>query len=245
MSNRFRLDGKRVVVTGASSGIGRQIAIGASRAGAGVILSGRNEDRLSEARDQLEAGIDHMIVPADLTQPEDIATLAKRVGSIDGIVHAAGIAGPAPIRVVSREFLQTRFESNYFAPVLLTQKLLVGNQIAAGGSILFIASIAAHTGTQGMSVYSGTKSSLVVTAKCLALEVAKRRIRANCVSPAVVRTPIFTILERDWLDETAKRYPLGLGTPDDVAHASVFFLSDASRWITGQALIMDGACPWI
>ena len=110
---------------------------------------------------------------------------------------------------------------------------------------MFIASIAAHTGTQGMSVYSATKASLVVTAKCLALEVAKRRIRVNALSPAVVRTPIFKPKEQEWLDETEKRYPLGLGTPEDVANASVFFLSDASRWITGQALIMDGACPWI
>lgn len=245
MTKRFSLEGKRIMVTGASSGIGRQIAVVVSDAGASVILTGRNEERLEETSTQLAEGIDHTKLIADLTRSEDIAALAAAVGTIDGIVHAAGIAGPAPIRVVNRDFLQTRFESNYFAPVLLTQKLLVSNQIAAGGSILFIASIAAHTGTQGMGVYSSTKASLVVTAKCLALEVAKRKIRVNCLSPAVVRTPIFTILEHDWLDETEKRYPLGLGTTDDVAHASVFFLSDASRWITGEALIMDGACPWI
>ena len=210
-----------------------------------MILTGRNEERLEETRTQLAEGIDHTKLIADLTRSEDIAALASAVGTIDGIVHAAGIAGPAPIRVVNREFLQTRFESNYFAPVLLTQRLLASNQIAAGGSILFIASIAAHTGTQGMSVYSSTKASLVVTAKCLALEVAKRKIRVNCVSPAVVRTPIFKPKEQEWLDETEKRYPLGLGTTNDVANASVFFLSDASRWITGETLIMDGACPWI
>ena len=96
-----------------------------------------------------------------------------------------------------------------------------------------------------MSVYSATKAALVVTAKCLALEVAKRKIRVNCLSPAVVVTPIFSILDSDWLEKTAVRYPLGLGKPEDVANAATFFLSDASRWITGQTLIMDGACPWI
>jgi NAD(P)-dependent dehydrogenase (short-subunit alcohol dehydrogenase family) len=244
MSNPFCLEGKRILVTGASSGIGRQIAIGASNAGASVILNGRDETRLSEALGLLASG-EHVTIKADLTRDDEIASLAASVRTIDGVVHAAGMAGPAPLRVVTRDFLQTRFDSNYFAAVLLTQRLLAGNQVAAGGSIVFIGSIAAHTGTQGMSVYSATKAALSVTAKCLALEVAKRRIRANCISPAVVRTPIFKILEQGWLDETEKRYPLGLGRPEDVANAAVFFLSDASRWITGQSLIMDGACPWV
>jgi NAD(P)-dependent dehydrogenase (short-subunit alcohol dehydrogenase family) len=245
MRKQFRLDGKRIAVTGASSGIGRQIAVTASNAGAAVVVSGRNYERLAETRNHLVSGLGHESVIADLSRAEDIEEFAQRVGVLDGIVHAAGIAGPAPIRIVNRDFLQTRFQTNYFAPVLLTQKLLAGNQLAGGGSILFIASIAAHTGTPGMAVYSATKASLVVTSKCLALEVAKRRIRVNALSPAVVRTPIFKPKEQEWLDETERRYPLGLGTPEDVANVSIFFLSDASRWITGQSLIMDGACPWI
>jgi NAD(P)-dependent dehydrogenase (short-subunit alcohol dehydrogenase family) len=124
-------------------------------------------------------------------------------------------------------------------------RFLARSAIRNGGSVIFISSISAHTGTHGMSVYSATKASLVVTAKCLALEVAKRGIRANCLSPGVVRTPLFKDFEQGWLEETEKRYPLGLGRPEDVAWASVFMLSDSSRWITGQALIMDGACPWI
>src|SRR4051812_39480351 len=113
MSNRFQLEGKRVVVTGASSGIGRQIALGISRVGATVVVSGRDEARLTETFSQLEPGPEHCMTIADLTRTEDIARLARVAGTINGIVHAAGIAGPAPIRVVTREFLQTRFDSNY------------------------------------------------------------------------------------------------------------------------------------
>jgi NAD(P)-dependent dehydrogenase (short-subunit alcohol dehydrogenase family) len=147
--------------------------------------------------------------------------------------------------MASRAFVQERLDANYLAPVMLTQRMLVKNTIRNSGSILFIASIAAHTGTAGMAIYSATKAGLVSTAQCLALELARRKIRVNCLSPAIVRTPLFKPEEQEWLKETEKRYPLGLGEPDDVANAAMFMLADASRWITGQALIMDGACPWI
>jgi NAD(P)-dependent dehydrogenase (short-subunit alcohol dehydrogenase family) len=245
MASQFRLDAKRVLVTGASSGLGRAIALAVGSAGAELIVTGRDEERLLATASTLPSGPQHTAVTADLTVEADLQRLTREAGSVDGIVHAAGIKGPAPIRVVTKKFLDERFDSNYFAPILLTQRLLVESRIKPGGSILFLSSIAAHTGTHGMSVYSATKASLVVTAKCLALEVARRAIRVNCVSPAVVRTPIFQGFEEQWLNDMEQRYPLGLGKPEDVANASVFFLSDASRWITGQTLIMDGACPWV
>ena len=245
MPSRFRLDKKRILVTGASSGLGRAVAVAASAQGATLIASGRDEARLAETLGLLGDSAPHAVIAADLTVDDDIVRLAKSTGAIDGVVHCAGIAGPIPLRAVSRQFLDERFDSNYFAPVLLTKHLLINGLVNSSGSILFLSSIAAHTGTHGMSVYSATKAALVVTAKCLALEVAKRKIRVNCLSPAVVVTPIFSILDSDWLEKTAVRYPLGLGKPEDVANAATFFLSDASRWITGQTLIMDGACPWI
>jgi NAD(P)-dependent dehydrogenase (short-subunit alcohol dehydrogenase family) len=245
MGSQFRLDGKRVLVTGASSGIGHSIAVAASNLGAEIVACGRDNNRLEATIGSLRAAPGHTMIVADLTLDEDLNRLVAEAGNLHGIVHAAGIKGPAPIRVVTRKFLDERFNANYFAPVLLSQRLLAENRISNGGSILFLASIAAHTGTHGMSVYSATKASLVVTAKCLALEVARRSIRVNCLSPGVVRTPIFDGFEEKWLNDMEKRYPLGLGTPEDVANASVFFLADASRWITGQTLIMDGACPWI
>ena len=244
MPGRFHLDGKSILITGASSGLGRQIAVTVSRLGAQVTITGRNEERLAETFAGLEPG-NHRRFLCDLTDDAALTKLVEDTGAIDGVVHSAGIAGPAPLKVVSAAFVQERLAANYLAPTMLTQRLLARNGLRPGASILFVASIAAHTGTAGMSIYSATKAGLVVTAKCLALELARRKIRVNCLSPAVVRTPIFKIFERDWLDETEKRYPLGLGEPEDVANAAVFLLSDASRWITGQALIMDGACPWI
>ena len=242
---QFRLDGKRILVTGASSGIGRAIARAVTVAGGSVIASGRNADRLAETVAQCARPAEHVAVVADLTDDSDASRLAESTGTIDGVVHAAGVKAPVPIRVVTRKFIEERFNTNYVSTALLTQRLLAKNRIANGGSILFMSSISAHTGTHGMAIYSATKASLIATAKCLALEVAKRRIRVNCLSPGVVRSPLWDDADPNWLEEMEKRYPLGLGQPEDVANASVFFLADASRWITGQTLIMDGACPWI
>jgi NAD(P)-dependent dehydrogenase (short-subunit alcohol dehydrogenase family) len=242
---QFRLDGKHILVTGASSGIGRAAARAITLAGGSVIASGRNADRLAETAAQFVRPADHVTVVADLTDDSDVGRLADTTGTIDGVVHAAGVKAPVPLRVATRKFIEERFNTNYVATALLTQRLLAKNRIANGGSILFMSSISAHTGTHGMAIYSATKAALIATAKCLALEVAKRSIRVNCVSPGVVRSPLWADADPNWLEAMEKRYPLGLGTPEDVANASVFFLSDASRWITGQTLIMDGACPWI
>jgi NAD(P)-dependent dehydrogenase (short-subunit alcohol dehydrogenase family) len=245
MSDPFRLAGKRVLVTGASSGIGRQAAIAASRAGAAIVATGRDPERLAETMSMLESREGNVATTGDLAVDGDLTKIAETAGAVDGVVHAAGITGPIPVRVVTRPFIQDRFDANYFGPLLLTQRILARNRMRANGSIVFIASISAHTGTRGMSVYSSTKASLVVTAKCLALEVAKHGIRVNCLSPGLVRTPLFRPDEQEWLDNEEKRYPLGLGTPEDVANAALFLLVPASRWMTGQTIIMDGACEFV
>ncbi len=245
MSDPFRLAGKRVLVTGASSGIGRQAAIAASRAGAAIVATGRDPERLAETMSMLDSREGNVATTGDLAVDGDLTTIAETAGAVDGVVHAAGITGPIPVRVVTRPFIQDRFDANYFGPLLLTQRILARNRMRANGSIVFIASISAHTGTRGMSVYSSTKASLVVTAKCLALEVAKHGIRVNCLSPGLVRTPLFKPDEQEWLDNEEKRYPLGLGTPEDVANAALFLLAPASRWMTGQTIIMDGACEFV
>lgn len=245
MSDPFRLDGKRILITGASSGIGRAIAIAVSQMGGIVLANGRNPDRLKSVVDDLVPNSEHRAIVGDLRDQHNVAEIAAVSGSVDGIVHGAGIVGVSPVRVVTREFMLDRFESNYFGPMMLTKGMLAKNQVRPEGSIVFLASIAAHTGTRGVSVYSATKASLIVTTKCLALEVSKHRIRVNCLSPGLVRTPIFKPEEQEWLNEEEKRYALGLGEPEDVAHAAVFLLAPASRWMTGQTIIMDGACEWI
>lgn len=245
MGDPFRLDAKRILVTGASSGIGRQTAIAVSRAGADLVITGRHEERLAETMTLLDQPARHQSILGDLVKDSDLTRVADLGGVLDGVVHAAGMTGPVPARLVTRAFAQERFDANYFAPVLLSQRILAKNRLRAKGSIVFIASISAHTGTRGMGVYSSTKASLVVTAKCLALEVAKHGVRANCLSPGLVRTPLFKTDEQEWLDSEEKRYPLGLGTGEDVANAALFLLSPASRWITGQTIIMDGACEFV
>lgn len=238
-ANFFRLESKSVLVTGASSGIGRAISLACAQAGATVTLHGRDLNRLHASRDALP-GSGHHVLQGDLQEPDSVIALGDQCQALHGVVHCAGIHGVAPMRLVQRAMLLQVFQINYVAPVILTQRLLMKKKIQSGGSILFMSSIAAHTGKVGVGPYSGSKAALLGTMRPLALEVAKHGIRVNALCPGIVRTPLFDGNE-DWLDnEVSANYPLGLGEPEDVAHAAVFFLSDASRKITGTDLSIDG-----
>ncbi len=238
--NPFSLEGKRVLVTGASSGIGRQTAITFSKMGATLVISGRNEARLDETLAAMPAG-EHVAIPADVTSKEQRDGLADQCGALHGVVHCAGASALAPIRMASEKHLRELFTLNYDGPILLTQRLLQRKSIQNSGSILFIASIAAHIGVPGVGVYSGTKAALLATVRCLAMELIKSKIRVNCLSPALVESPLLEMMAQHVsLEEKARDYPLGLGKPEDVANAAVYFISDASRWVTGTTLIMDG-----
>ncbi len=243
----FRLDGKNILVTGASSGIGRQTAISCSRMGAKLFITGRNAERLSSTLNELE-GEGHQQLTADLTVQAEINLLVDQCGKIHGVFHSAGVSGVAPIRQISEQFLHHVFQSNYFAPMLLTQRLLAKAAIQKSGSIVFMSSTAAHLGVQGVGAYSGTKAALLASMRCLAIEQARHGIRANCLSPDLVETPLLIGSgpsgNQEWLDMQRKRHPLGLGTPEDVANAAIYLLSDASRWVTGTTLIMDGGVTY-
>lgn len=241
-NNPFHLRGKTILVTGASSGIGREVAIQCAKVGARLVISGRDEARLNETLAAL-VGSDHRAVLADLTEQQQLHALVEQAGAIDGVVHGAGTHGKVPVRLISESSLDRVFSTNFNAPVLLTQRLLYQKNIRDGGSILFISSIAAHTGTVGMGVYSASKTALIGLIRCLALEVAKRGIRANALSPGLVDTPLVNV-DRAWLDEQSKKYPLGIGQPEDIAYAAIYFLSDASRKITGISFNMDGGIPF-
>ena len=240
-ANPFGLNGSAVLVTGASSGIGRQIAISCAAMGARVIASGRNEQRLNDTLGSL-AGSGHSAIAAELTLESDIDRLVEQAGIVNGVVHCAGISRLAPLRMASQSHIAEVWKTNYEAPVLLTQRLLAKNRIAADGSILFMSSIAAFIGVAGVGVYSGSKAALIATMRCLAMEVVKRRIRVNCLAPALVESPLLEATEKMVLsiETTRADYPLGFGKAEDVANAAVFFLSGASRWITGTTLVMDG-----
>lgn len=238
----FQLLDKTILVTGASSGIGQAVALACAQAGAQVVLHGRDADRLDASLQSLP-GVGHVAIQGDLQKQEEVMSLADQSPSLNGVVHCAGIYGVAPMRLVQLDMLQRVFQINYFAPMTLTQRLLIKRKIQHGGSVLFISSIAANTGRAGVGPYSGSKAALLGSMRPLALEVAKHGIRANALCPGIVRTPIFSGQEQWLTDEVEKTYPLGLGQPEDVAHAAVFFMADASRKITGTAFSIDGGVP--
>lgn len=244
-SNPFSLAGKRILVSGASSGIGQQIAVSCAQMGANIIGVGRDEERVHKTQQLLdEVRPGHQMVRADLTDAagRDVVMSALGGEPLHGATHAAGISRLAPIRMFSEKHLREVQAINVEAPMLLTQLLLKRNLLQDGGSLLFISSIAAHIGVPGVGAYSGTKAALIAIVRCLSMEVAKRRIRANCLSPALVRTPLLDATAKmvSSMEQEENNYPLGFGTPEDVAHAAVYFMSDASRWVTGTTLVMDG-----
>jgi len=244
MSSYVNLEGRRILVTGASSGIGREVAVQLAGRGASVVLAGRDLSRLEQTREALGAG-DHLAVAGDLTQAPAIQALVDVCGPLDGVVHCAGRKGLAPLKLVSEKFLDDVFSANFKATILLTQRLLAKSKIKPGASLVCVSSISAHTGTAGVGPYSASKAAIEGFMKPAALELALKKIRINCIAPALVRTEMFLAEEAAWLDEQEKRYPLGLGTTQDVAYAALFLLSDASSYMTGSTMIMDGGCMWV
>lgn len=245
--NPFTLAGKRVLVTGASSGLGQAIALACAKMGAELLVTGRDRARLAQTLEQLQAisALPHQAFAADLTQASEREMLVDTVGAeIHGLVHSAGISRLCPVRMMSEAHLHEVQRINVDAPLLLTQALLRRNLVGAEGSILFIASIAAHIGVPGVGAYSGTKAALIAISRCLAMEVVKRRIRVNCLCPSLVETPLFDAAMQSAgaasMDKQRSNHPLGFGKPEDVANAALFMLSDGSRWITGVDLVMDG-----
>jgi len=245
--NPFSLQGRSVLVTGASSGIGRQIAISCARMGATVIGIGRDEGRMRETQQMLdETGTGHRLVRAELTEASGRDALVASLEGLPlhGLVHAAGISRLSPVRMFTEKHLREVQAINVEGPMLLTQVLLKRNLLRDGCSMVFISSIAAHIGVPGVGAYSGTKAALLAMVRCLAMEVAKRGMRANCLSPALVKTPLLeataTMVGATAMQEEQNNYPLGFGEPDDIANAAIFLLSGASRWITGTTIIMDG-----
>lgn len=237
----FSLEGKRILVTGASSGIGRQVAISCADMGATVVATGRNEARLAETLAQLP-GVGHATVAADLRDAAGIGRVVDAAGELNGLVHCAGVTAVVPFRVISEKHVTEILDTNFRAPVMLTQRLLAGRRLANGGSIVFIASSAAHIGAEFTSMYSASKAALITAARSLALEVAaKQRIRVNCLSPGYTRTPMLEGLnEGASIEQNLALAPLGIMEPEDLANAVLFFLSDASRWITRSTLHIDG-----
>jgi NAD(P)-dependent dehydrogenase (short-subunit alcohol dehydrogenase family) len=245
------LAGKTILITGASSGIGRQAAIEACRSGASVILTARDETRLAETIrlvNNTNPG-PGKLPPAfhilDLTAPSAIEKLVSALPELNGIVHCAGIVGPLPVKFITQADIDHMFAINYHVPVNLTSLLIRKKKLVSGSSIVFMSTIATRNPYFGGALYSGAKAALEAYSRTLSLEMNPRGIRSNCIMAGLVDTPMIeNPSEQNMQEEALKRYiaryPLGIGQPEDVASAILYFLSDASKWVSGTSLIMGG-----
>ncbi len=238
----FSLEGKTILITGASSGIGRATAIACSHHGGRLILTGRNELRLTETLAML-SGEGHETIVCDLTSDEDVKTLVGKLSKLDGIVHCAGTQQTCITKMLDKATLKRLMDTNFFSAAVLNAALMKAKLLVKGASVVFVSSAAASRVAEvGNAAYSASKGALTAYSRVLAAELAPRNIRVNTISPGMVRTALmdkFDVTEEEFL-ENEKQYPLGYGKPEDVAYAIVFLLSDASRWITGTDLLMDG-----
>ena len=241
--NPFSLRGKTILVTGASSGIGRATAIECSKLGASVILTARNESRLQETIGLME-GDGHQLMVCDLSNVDEVRELIEKCPVLDGIVNNAGMNRILPIQFVGPEDLKETMQVNALSPILLTQGLLKKKKIAKDGSIVFVSSIAGHTRSSvGNTMYCTSKGAITGFVKCLAKELAVRKIRCNEVLPGQAETSIMAhgAVTDEQLKEMESRIPMKrLGEPLEIAEGIVFLLSNASSYITGSSLIIDG-----
>lgn len=246
--NPFSLKGKHIVVSGASSGIGQQCAISCASMGAIVSILGRNSERLEKTLSMLE-GSGHKSYIVDLTVEEDVKEIIGKIvldnGRVDGLLNAAGISITLLMKSISVNKLDEFFQNNVYSAFMLTREVCkMGNFSKDGGSIVFFSSVMGSYGEKGKSLYAMTKGALQAGSKSLACELASKNIRVNTVSPGVIVTPINEnlphIIDPEKRAALEKSHLLGLGKTEDVANACVYLLSDASRWVTGINLFIDG-----
>jgi len=240
--NPFSLNGKTILVTGASSGIGRGVAIICSKMGATVILNGRNKLKLEDTLAHLE-GDCNKIVLADLTNMDNVIRMVQELPTLDGVVNCAGIGQRVLCKVATEKDVDSVMDSNFKATVILQTELIKQKKLNKGASIIFIASIATWSPSIGNAFYSASKGAIVSYANCLALELAPRKVRVNCISPAMVWTDLIIQegVDKEQLKEDESKYPLKrYGTPEDVAYLAVYMLSDASSWMTGSNVKLSG-----
>jgi NAD(P)-dependent dehydrogenase (short-subunit alcohol dehydrogenase family) len=248
LESPFSLSGKNILVTGASSGIGKECAIQCSYQGANLLITGRDQIRLHETYNLLQSGKNFMIT-ADLENDNDCESLAKfakdKFESIDGFIHSAGIEKTLPFNNMKPKQYEVLFRVNVISGFDLLRQLIKHKCLSGtGSSIVYIASIMGIVGQPGKVGYCSSKAALVNGVKALALELAPQKIRINSILPGVCRTRMaedfLKKLTHEAQLQVLKMHPLGFGDPADVALSAIFLLSDASKWVTGTGLVVDG-----
>lgn len=240
--NPFSLRGKTVLVTGASSGIGQAIATACSRMGAAIVATGRNIHKLEKTKEALE-GEENLVIPADLTNADDIKNLAFQIPKLDGIVHCAGIGHRMPAKLLTTVEVERVMNSNFMSAVSLQTELMSARKLNKASSVVFVASAAPKMPAFGNAAYTASKAAIIGYAKCLSLELAPRGIRVNCICPAMVWTDLIMQegVGKEELEQAQQKYPLKrYGQPEDVANLAIYLLSDASQWMTNSCIDITG-----
>lgn len=244
MESLFSLKGKKILVTGASSGIGFAIAFQASQQGAQMTIVGRDEDRLEASRALLkEIEEAHIAISCDLSSYEALNDLVATLEPLDGLVLNAGAVKLAPIAYINDDVVDQLFEVNVKSSIRLVQRLVKAKKLKKGASIVFISSITTQKTTVGNTVYNATKGAVNSVVKSFALEMANKQIRSNGILPGFIPTGILSqdTVSNDDLELHKKNYPLGrFGSPEDVAYLAIYLLSDQSKWMTGSLINIDG-----
>lgn len=243
MYNPYSLEGKTILITGASSGIGRSAAIECSKLGATVFITARNEERLKATLAQLE-GDNHKMIICDLSKPDEVTSLIDSLPEIDGVINNAGYTMFAPIPFIDENVMKDMYIVNTIAPIMILRSLVKKKKIKRGASVVFTSSLSGLGRTSvGNTMYAGCKGAISAFVQGAALELSQKGIRVNAVCPGMVETNILSggTVSREQIEEDKKIYPLKrYGKPEEVAWAMIYLLSDASGWTTGTNLILDG-----
>jgi len=241
--NPFTIENKTILVTGATSGIGRATAITCAKMCAKVIAIGRNHERLESLMHELE-GTGHLCLKVDLTNDEQVKLFLESIPIIDGVACCAGVADMNPFAFISQEEIESVFRINCIAPIMLINQLLKVKKLGNGSSIVFVSSVdGSKIVHAGNTIYSGSKSALVGMARNMAIDLAGKKIRVNCVLPGTTDTPMIHIgsATDESLAEVAKQFPLKrFAKPEEIANAIIYLLGDASSFVTGTELVVDG-----
>jgi 3-oxoacyl-[acyl-carrier protein] reductase len=244
MGNDF--NNQQILITGASGGIGKAVAEVLAQQGARCILSGRDQNSLQKVAASLAR--EAYVAPYDLHGFDEIGSwmknLAQQYGKLDGLVHSAGLHCAKPLRMLDVDSVNQMMQVNVSAAIALAKGFRQKNVVNESGSIVLLSSVVGLVGQPGLSAYAASKGAIIALTKSLAVELAREKIRVNCVVPAVVRTPmtekLFGMLSAEQIQSIEAQHLLGLGEPVDVANAIAFLLSGAARWITGSHLLVDG-----